>query len=117
MLIPGTSYVSFLLIFKKGISFEDWWEQVVLFVFFPVLIVIATRFESPKTTRERNRLIEQQEAEDEAREISYYRSLSEEGKLLYDLNQKQEKTEAYARSIYGAIVGGAVGYLIYYFLF
>lgn len=67
--------------------------------------------ETPKMSLERK----MREADQEAAEISRYRKLSEEGKLLYKLNKNQEKTEANTRAIYGMLIGGAVGYLVFYF--
>lgn len=109
----GMIYVTLLWIFKEGITFKVWYKQLVVFVF-PTTIwlifkrLIASGVETPKQVKARK----QREADDEAREISYYRSLSEEGKLLYDLNKKQDRTEKFTRAIYGAIIGCAVFYLL-----
>lgn len=109
----GIIYVILLWNFKEGITFKVWYNQLAVFVF-PTTIwlifkcLIASGVETPKQVKARK----QREADDEAREISYYRSLSEEGKLLYDLNKKQDRTEKFTRAIYGAIIGGAVFYLL-----
>lgn len=67
--------------------------------------------ETPKMTLERK----MREADQNAIEIARYRKLSEEGKLLYQLNQKQEKNTEYTRVILGILFGGAVGFLAVHF--
>ena len=83
-----------------------------LFLWVIVKVLTLTGLvETRKQTLERK----MREADHEAIEISRYRKLSEEGKLLYELNKKQDQTEANTRAIYGMILGGAVGYLVIYF--
>ncbi|MCA9014011.1 MAG: hypothetical protein KDA77_01655 [Planctomycetaceae bacterium] len=105
MLIPGTSYVSMLLIFKKDLSFDVWWDKVILFVFFPVLIVATTRFESPKTTRERNRRIEHREADQ-------FATMTPELQQLH-IHAKNKVAEFNFNLVIFLITSIASGYLIY----
>lgn len=115
--ILGILYVVYFAKTQNDVEFKDWYDKVIVFVFPPMLwlilkSMIATgELETPSMTRERKR----KEAEQEEAELSRYQNLSEEGKLLYELNKKQAKTEENTRVIYGMIFGGAIGYLVFYF--
>ncbi|QDU53544.1 hypothetical protein [Gimesia panareensis] len=51
----------------------------------------------------------------EQKETERFENLSEEGKLLYELNKKQEMTQKNLRIIIGMIFGGAIGFLVFFF--
>lgn len=76
------------------------------------ILVLTGVVETPKRTLERKKM----EANEEAREISRYRNLSDEGKLIYDLHQKQAGTERYARGIFWFLMAGAIASIVFWLL-
>lgn len=93
---------------------ESWMYPVLCLIFLVGFFWIAIKtgwVETPKKTKERKI----NEDDEVIRKKEEYESLSPEGKLLHKLTEKQAQTELYTRAIYGAIMGGAIGYLIFYF--
>lgn len=86
--------------------------MLVVSLFCVVVLVFTGVVETPKQSLER----QMQEANEEAIEIARYRELSEEGKLLYDLQQKQEDTQRYLRGIFWFLMVGALGGIIVWLL-
>ncbi len=86
---------------------------VLLVSLFCISILVFTGVvENPKRTLERKK----READEKAREISRYNNLSDEGKLLYELKQKQAGTERYARGIFWFLMAGAIGTIVFWLL-
>lgn len=113
----GVIYVTLLWHFKKNITFEVWWNQVIAFVF-PSMIwliiksmIASGELETPQQTRSRK----WREADAARTAQEEYEALSPEGKLLHKLTEKQAQTEANTNAIYRMMMGGAIGYLVYYF--
>ncbi len=67
--------------------------------------------ETPQRTRARK----WREADAALSAQEEHETLSPEGKLLHKLTEQQAKTEANTRAIFGVIMGGAIGYLVFYF--
>lgn len=108
LITPGVFYTALIAMTRKDMPLEEWWNKVILFVFFPIIIVIASRFETPGMTRNRK-------TKERLKEAEKYADMTPEVKLLHKLTEKQTQTEANTRAIYAMIMGGAIGYLVFYF--
>lgn len=103
-------FVCLLLLMNTPFSPIPFISVSLFCIFFLVLTGVV---ETPKRTLKRK----MQEQDDEDREISRYRNLSdEEGKLIYELQQKQAGTERYTRGIFWFLMGGAIGTIVLWFL-
>lgn len=86
-----------------------------MFAMFVAGAYLAFKFggiETPSQTRERQARESAARREERRRESERYDSLTDEGKMLHDLQRRQAGTERYARGIFWFLMAGAIGTVI-----
>lgn len=77
---------------------------LVVSIFCIGILVLTGVVETPSLTLKRKK----QETEEEAHAQTRYSNLSEEGKLIYELQKKQAVTDRYVRGIFWFLMAGAI---------
>ncbi|MFK7779212.1 MAG: hypothetical protein QM501_13990 [Gimesia sp.] len=85
---------------------------LVVSLFCIAILVLTGVVETPKLTLNRKR----QETDEEAHALSRYRNLSDEGKLIYELQKKQAGTERYTRGIFWFLMSGVIGFIFFWLI-